>query len=404
MTVNGRSRDVDVVVVGAGLAGLTTAIALASADVATAIVGRRARRDHRSTALLAGSVVALETLGVWGACRTYAAPLRRLRIIDSTRRLIRAPEVTFEASEIGLDAFGQCIENGHLAAALEARAAALPALLRIEQDAREVRIGPRGVSIDFDGGAVSAGLAIGADGRRSLCRSAAGIDVDERQYPQAALTFSAHHTRPHGDTSTEFHYPTGPFTVVPLPGNRSSVVWVMDRAAATSLAEWDNATLAEEAERNAHSILGRFTIEDGRSLFTLVTATARQFAQNRVALVGEAAHLIPPIGAQGLNLGLRDAATIAEFVVGALRDGADIGGPGLLHRYDAARRADVGSRSLAIDLLNRTLLSDFLPMQGARGLGLYLIDRVGPLRRALMREGVQPAASQPRLMQGEPLL
>jgi 2-octaprenyl-6-methoxyphenol hydroxylase len=227
--------------------------------------------------------------------------------------------------------------------------------------------------------------------------------VDERKYPQAALTFTVRHTRPHGDTSTEFHQPTGPFTLVPLPGNRSSIVWVLDDAAAAKLAELDDADLAREAERKSHLILGRLEVEGERSLFPLAVATARQFARNRVALIGEAAHLVPPIGAQGLNLGLRDAALLAEFVVAAQREGADIGETELLHRYDAARRADVGSRSFAIDLLNRTLLSDFLPLQVARGLGLYLLDRVGPLRRALMREGVQPAISQPRLMRGEQL-
>jgi 2-octaprenyl-6-methoxyphenol hydroxylase len=122
-----------------------------------------------------------------------------------------------------------------------------------------------------------------------------------------------------------------------------------------------------------------------------------------VALVGEAAHLVPPIGAQGLNLGLRDAACIGELVVSARRDGGDVGAPDLLARYDALRRADVKSRTFAVDLLNRTLLSDFLPVQSARGLALYLIDRIGPLRRAVLREGVAPAASQPRLMRGEVL-
>jgi 2-octaprenyl-6-methoxyphenol hydroxylase len=138
-------------------------------------------------------------------------------------------------------------------------------------------------------------------------------------------------------------------------------------------------------------------------LFPLGVATARCFADKRIALVGEAAHVIPPIGAQGLNLGLRDAATIGELTVTAQRDGSDIGGADVLAEYDKMRRADVGMRTLAIDLLNRTLLSDLLPAQGMRGLGLYLLDRFGPLRRAAMREGVTPAASQPRLMRGEAL-
>jgi len=127
---------------------------------------------------------------------------------------------------------------------------------------------------------------------------------------------------------------------------------------------------------------------------------AERFASNRIALVGEAAHIIPPVGAQGLNLGLRDAAAIAELVAAAWRAGRDVGADDLLVRYDRARRADVGSRTLAADLLNRSLLTGFLPVQGLRGLGLYALDRIGPLRRAVMREGVAPRASQPRLMRG----
>ena len=144
----------------------------------------------------------------------------------------------------------------------------------------------------------------------------------------------------------------------------------------------------------------RLALEPGRGFFPLAIETARRFAAGRIALVGEAAHVIPPIGAQGLNLGLRDAATISELVVEARRSGADVAS--VLLRYDELRRADVGSRTFAVDLLNQSLLSDFLPVQGLRGLGLYLVDRVGPLRRAVMREGVAPAA-QPRLMRGEAL-
>ena len=165
----------------------------------------------------------------------------------------------------------------------------------------------------------------------------------------------------------------------------------------------DDAEFADEIERASHSILGKIAIEPGRGVFPLQVATARHFADRRIALVGEAAHVLPPIGAQGLNLGLRDAATIGELAVAAHRNGHNIGGVEVLVRYDTMRRTDVVTRSLAVDLLNRTLLSDFLPAQGARGLGLYLVDRIGPLRRAVMREGVAPTTAQPRLMRGEAL-
>jgi 2-octaprenyl-6-methoxyphenol hydroxylase len=144
-------------------------------------------------------------------------------------------------------------------------------------------------------------------------------------------------------------------------------------------------------------------VESGRGAFPLAVETAECAGARRIALIGEAFHVIPPIGAQGLNLGLRDAAIISQLVVAAHRLSADVGSSDLLAQYDRQRRADVASRTLAVDLLNRSLLSDFLPMQGVRGLGLYLVDRIGPLRRALMREGMAPAASTPRLMRGEPL-
>jgi 2-octaprenyl-6-methoxyphenol hydroxylase len=399
------SRSVEVVIVGGGPAGLTAAIALAGADIETALVAKAARAtDHRTTALLASSVAALETIGVWPHCRDDAAPLRVMRIVDDTARLLRAPEVHFAAEEIGLDAFGHNIENRFLLAALDARARTLPALAFVEDEAQAVTIEDTGVTVALaQGDTLTARLAIGADGHRSLCRQAAGIATDGRRYRQTALTFNLAHSRPHHDASTEFHTESGPFTLVPLPGLRSSLVLVVDPQEATRVGALPDDGLAAEIERRSHSILGKLKPEPGRGVFPLAVETARRFAVARMALVGEAAHVLPPIGAQGLNLGLRDAATIAELVVAARRDGADVGAAELADRYDRSRRADVSGRTLAVDLLNRSLLTDFLPLQGARGLGLFLMDRIGPLRRAVMREGVAPAAAQPRLMRGEVL-
>jgi 2-octaprenyl-6-methoxyphenol hydroxylase len=395
----------EVIVVGGGPVGLTAAIALASAGVETALVAMPvAAADNRTTALLASSVTALDTLGVWERCAHHAAPLKRMRLVDDTARLLRAPEVCFNAAEIGLPAFAYNIENRHLLAALEARARDVPSLRPIAAKAEHVTVGDSHIVVSLsDGGEVTARLAIGADGRRSLCRQVAGIETDTRRYPQTALTYNLSHARPHGDTSTEFHTETGPFTLVPLPGQRASLVFVVDPAEAPRIAALADDALAGEIERRSHSLLGKVAIEAGRGVFPLGSEIARRFGQNRIVLVGEAAHVMPPIGAQGLNLGLRDAATIGELAVAARRDGTDVGAEQLTSRYEHMRRADVTSRSVAVDLLNRSLLSDFLPLQGARGLGLYLLDQIGPLRRAVMREGVAPAASQPRLMRGEAL-
>jgi 2-octaprenyl-6-methoxyphenol hydroxylase len=397
------TRQVEVAVVGGGPAGLTAAVALAAGGIETALISRAPTADNRTTALLAGSVSALEALEVWPAAAADAAPLTAIRLIDDTRRLIRAPQVLFEAAEIGLSAFGYNIENRHLVRALEARANALGNLAQLKTLAEAVEPGEDRVIIRLDDRTtLSARLVIGADGRRSACRTAAGITTTQHDYPQAALTLNLAHTRPHRSVSTEFHTETGPFTLVPLPGLRASLVCVVGPDQAENLRALSDAAMSDEVERRSHSILGKVTVEPGRGVFRLGVETARVFAANRVALVGEAAHVFPPIGAQGLNLGLRDVATISELAVAAHRDGGDVGAPELLARYDRARRADTAGRTVAIDMLNRSLLSDFLPVQGARGLGLYALSRIAPLRRALMREGVEPSA-QPRLMRGEAL-
>jgi 2-octaprenyl-6-methoxyphenol hydroxylase len=395
-----ENMTAEVAIVGGGPAGLVSAIALKTAGVDVLLVAPPPAEDHRTTALLAGSVTALTTLGVWELCEAHAAPLERIRIIDDTGRLLRAPEVVFAATEIGLEAFGANIKNRHLVAALHARAEQMK-IAHLSQSALAIESDAGGGIVKFADGVVRARLIVGADGQRSLCRAAAGIGTDRRAYPQTALTLNLAHDRPHYNTATEFHTRSGPFTLVPLPGRRSSLVWVLAPALATKFAAMEDAKLSAEIERRAHSLVGKMRVEPGRGIFPLAIESAHAFARARIALIGEAAHVVPPIGAQGLNLGLRDAASLAELVADAGRQRGDVGAPALLARYDAERRADANGRRIAIDLLNRSLLTDFLPVQGMRGLSFHLVDRIGPLRRALLREGVMPAASQPRLMRGE---
>ena len=380
-------------VVGGGPAGLAAAIALAQAGVDTVLIARRVPySDNRTTALLGGSVDFLQSLAVWQRCSVDAAALSTMRLVDDTHRLIRSPEVKFSSHEIGMEAFGYNIENRLLMVAMEARASELPSLTRIDDEAQSVSTGEAAVTIiTKQGQSLTAALVVGADGRHSLCREAAGIGVKRRDLGQSALTLNVTHTRPHKNCSTEFHTESGPCVFVPLPGNRSSIVWVLRPDEANRLQKLDDNALALAAEQQSHSILGKFTVAPGRHVFPLAIENPDVLAAKRIVLVGEAAHVLPPIGAQGLNMGLRDAADLAETMRDALLTGADPGSDAVLQRYARARRADVFSRTFAVDMANRTLLSDFLPAQSLRAAGMHLLDRVGPIRRLAMREGLSPS-------------
>lgn len=391
----------DVAMVGAGAAGLAAALAIAREGIPTALIGRHAPvADGRTVALLDGSVRFLEALGAWEAVAPQASPLCTLQIIDDTGSLFRPPPARFTSAEIGLDAFGWNVESAHLVAALRRCARAQPNLTLIESDAEGAEPGEGASRIALaGGGAVEARLVVGADGSRSPLRGASGISVREWNYPQAAITTILAHTKPHGDVSTEFHTRSGPFTLVPMAGGlRSSLVWVTGKAPAERLAALDDAALADAVERQARGMLGRMRIDGPRGLVPMRSLLVSTPVAARLALVGEAAHVFPPIGAQGLNLGLRDAASLRDALVRAHRDGRDPGGRAVLAAYAAGRRIDAAARTAAVDVLNRSLLTDLLPLDLARGLGLLAMTHLGPLRRVVMREGVLPRFGAPELM------
>ena len=385
-------QQFDVAVVGGGPVGLTAAIAAARSGAQTALIARRIPYgDNRTTALLHASIDILEELQVWKACRDHAAPLRVMRLVDDSGRLIRSPELRFACDELGLDAFGYNIENRKLVEALEARALECPALVRIDDDADAVETSdPGGLVHCRQGQALRSKLVIGADGRHSICRRAAGTDVSRRMLDQSALTLSIDHTRPHNLVSTEFHTADGPCVFVPLPGDSSSIVWVTRPTEALRLSQLADDDLAREVEKRSHFHLGSVRVRPTRHVFPLTFEHAQKIASRRVALVGEAAHVLPPIGAQGLNLGLRDASEIAAIAADALLQGHDPGDDTSLDEYRHRRRIDILSRSFAVEIANRSLLSDLLPVQLARSLGMQTLRAIGPLRRFVMRQAIAP--------------
>jgi 2-octaprenyl-6-methoxyphenol hydroxylase len=378
-----------IAVVGNGPVGIAAAILLDRLGFAVTLVGPDERRtDHRTSALLGGSVDFLDRIGVWDEIAALGAPLRTLRIVDATGRLIRAPEVTFDASEIGRDAFGYNLPNAALMRVL-GEALDKSGVVRRHALLDDLIPGHDSVLLKLsEGEDIVAPLVVAADGRRSPSREAAGIPVRQWTYDQSALVVNLAHSLPHDDVSTEFHTPHGPFTLVPLPGRRSSLVWVGRPGEMDSRAALSDAVLAEEIERQSNSILGAIKIDGDRQVFPLSGAAAESLAAKRVLLAGEAAHVFPPIGAQGLNLGYRDVAALGHILTDPH---ADPGSLANLAHYRRLRSADVLLRSVGVDMVNRTLLSAFLPAQGLRGLGLFLLDSVPPLRRTLMRQLLAPA-------------
>jgi len=379
----------EIAVVGGGLAGSLAALALARAGRKVALIAPASEKaDERTTALMDQSIRFLERLGVWDDIAPSAAALSIMQIIDGTKRLLRAPTTQFRAQDVGLYAFGYNIPNKALSGTLDAAVTAEPNITKITQSVQTVDYSAERAAITLsDASTITVDFIVGADGRKSKTRDAAGIGVRRWSYSQSALVLNFAHTLPHGNVSTEFHTETGPFTQVPLPGLRSSLVWVVTPKEAQRLVALPVKDLSQAIEDRMQSMLGKVTVEDTPQIWPLSSLMADRFGKGRLALIGEAAHAFPPIGAQGLNLSLRDVITLSELLapIGGRPIPADAG-----DRFNRRRRPDVMSRTFGVDVLNRSLLSDFLPVQMLRAAGLHLLGSAPPLRNLLMREGIEP--------------
>jgi len=394
----------DVAVVGSGPSGLVTALALAEVGAEVVAIGPvpapgpRAV-ETRTAALLTSSIDLLKSLGVWERLACHAAPLTAIRIINASRSLLRAPDIEFKASELGLAAFGYNIANTALTDALYARAQErLPAV--IPASVSNIVLGAGNVVLSVgDGSQVAARLVVGADGRRSICRTSAGIGVSERRYDQGAIATSFSHSLPHTDVSTELHKEAGSVTTVPLlDPHASSLIWVGPSAEIAALMQLAGERFGDALSERLGGLLGAIDTVGARTEFPVAGLSADRLAAKRIVLVGEAAHILPPIGAQGLNLGFRDAAALADCVAEALARRGDPGGDNVLEAYTRARRLDIMTRTFGVDLMSRALLTSLGPLQAARGIVLHGLKSLPPLRRAVMRVGLSPPTELPSLM------
>ncbi len=356
-------------------------------------------------ALFEASLRFYKALGLWPRLRDAAASIEKISMVDATNARFRAPSVTFAAHEIGLAAFGANIENNVLVERLAAVATESSRPVLHEGLIEDIAFGPDAVEARLaDGGHIAAKLVVAADGRNSLVRAKAGIGARSWSYPQVALTVLLAHAKPHRNMSTEFHTRAGPCTLVPLGASadrphRSSLVWLMSEPDAERRRGLTPEALAGEVETQVGHILGEMALDGPCGFFPMSGMSVASLYGHRIALVGEAAHLFPPLAAQGLNLSLRDSAALVETLEDARAQGSDIGSTAALKPYGAARRSDISLRTNGIDILNRSLLIEFMPVDLARGAGLFAFSMIGPLRRALMREGVLPHGPLPRLMQ-----
>ena len=398
----------ELVVVGGGLVGLSLGIATAEAGLDTLVVDREDPAvtlaegfDGRASAIAYGSQQILSGLGLWPRLAAEAAPILEIRVADDNAPLF----LHYDHREVGDHPLGWIVENIALRRALLARVAELPRLTHAaSQSVAGVERSHTGALVRLAGGhAIRARLVAAADGKASPLRKAAGIRTIEWSYPQTGIVTTVRHEKPHRGVAIEHFKPAGPFAILPLTGNRSSLVWTERADLAPRILAMSAGDFADELRRRFGDFLGAVEPVGPRWSYPLAFLHAEHYAAERLALVGDAAHVIHPIAGQGLNLGLRDVAALAEVLVDARRLGLDIGDTEVLHRYERWRRIDNWMLSAVTDSLNRLFSNAIPPVKLARDLGLAAVNQVPPLKRLFMRHAMGVVGDQPRLVRGEPL-
>ncbi|MBO0904403.1 ubiquinone biosynthesis hydroxylase [Jiella sonneratiae] len=404
------AERVDILVAGAGYVGLTTAVAIkeAAPHLSVAIVDAAPdgvwEKDTRASAVAAAAVRMLTQLGIWRAIEAEAQPITEMIVTDSkTGDAVRPVFLTFGGEARPGEPFAHMMPNVRLNGALRARAADLGISIRQGVAVRGIAEGIGHVEVRLsDGSALSARLLVACDGVKSAVRDMAGIRTLHWDYGQSGIVATVAHERPHEGRAEEHFLPSGPFAILPLKGNRSSLVWTEPTREAERLVAADDMVFELELEQRFGHRLGALTVEGPRRAFPLGLTLAREFVRPRIALAGDAAHGIHPIAGQGLNLGFKDAAALAEVVVDAERRGLDIGALDVLETYQRWRRFDTLSMGVTTDVLNRLFSNDNAVLRMARSFGLSLVDRAPPLKDFFIGQaaGLTKGPS-PRLLQGE---
>jgi 2-octaprenyl-6-methoxyphenol hydroxylase len=400
-----------IVIGGGGLTGLSLALALRQglgpeipvivADPAFAV---RPSRDQRASAIVAACRKLFEALGVWGEVASDAQPILDMIVTDSRLQDATRPAfLTFSGEVADGEPFAHMVENRHLIDALTNHAEASGVELRSDS-VTAYEANEDGVQVAFGSGdIIAARLLAAADGARSKLRQRAGIATHGWDYDQAAIVVTVGHERDHEGRAEEHFLPAGPFAILPLTGKRSSLVWTEQPKEAARIVALGADDFKAELETRFGLHLGDLQVLDKPRTFPLGYFVARSFIAPRLALVGDAAHVIHPIAGQGLNMGLKDVAALAEVVVDAARLGTDFGAADVLEHYQRWRRFDTMAMGVATNVLNGMFSNDIAPLRAVRDIGLGLVDRMPPLKGVFIRQAAGLTGEVPRLLRGEAL-
>lgn len=409
----GKNIQTDVIIIGGGHAGLTLASLLGSVDVNVVCIDRvdpalqmDQKFDGRTTAISAGSRKVLEASGLWGKLASMACPIQDIRVIDGD-----APTfLHFDADETNQGSFGWIFENRLLREVMFSHVENLKTVQHLAPaSVKKMSIDEHQTSVTLeDGRRVTAPLLIGCDGRGSMVREWAGIQTRGWSYKQSAIICSVEHELDHENVALEHFLPAGPFAVLPMMDDekgvhRSSVVWTEHGDVANSAINMDEKEFDETLQNLFGPYLGAVKHIGVRQSYPLGLIHAKSYTSNRLALVADAAHGIHPIAGQGLNLGMRDVACLAELIIDHMRLGLDIGGQSLLKKYEKLRRVDNTMMSITTDLLTRLFSNDILPVKWVRSRGLGIVHRVPPLKRFFARQAMGMSGQLGRIIRGEKL-